>query len=161
MDNPASLRARLPFVWESESGNALWLILSHHQRETWWSWIQLGRLSPDTIVIKQTAGEEMRTSTPAAASALSSVALSPSCQSCVDVKWGGKQIWVFWHFLCNATAMLLKHAGLKVKFHIVKLCGQYEAMLLWVDAVASCGALCKEVLEKWSFNLVHIGYILP
>lgn len=87
-------KSRVPRDWFS-----LCFPRSHHQRETRWSWIQLGRPGPDTAVIKQTGGEEMRTSTRAAASALSSIALSPSCLFPVDVrdvctKRGGWQVWL-------------------------------------------------------------------
>lgn len=87
-------KSRVPRDWFS-----LCFPRSHHQRETRWSWIQLGRPGPDTAVIKQTGGEEMRTSTQAAASALSSIALSPSCLFPVDVrdvctKRGGWQVWL-------------------------------------------------------------------
>lgn len=57
---------------------------SHHQRET--RWIQLQRLSPGSTVITHAQREEMRTSTPAAASALSSIALFPSCQFSDNVR---------------------------------------------------------------------------
>lgn len=114
-------KSRVPCDWFS-----LCFPHSHHQRETWWSWIQLRRLSPDTTVIKQTEGEEMRTSTPAAASALSSIAPFPSCQFFVDVRdvctktvWMTGltyQAWVIWHLLCAAH---LRKAGLKDKYSIL------------------------------------------
>lgn len=79
------------FEWQSKSRVPCdWFSLcfphSHHQRKTWCSWIQLRRLSPATTVIKQTGEEEMRTSTAAAASALSSIALFPFCQFSVYVR---------------------------------------------------------------------------